>query len=318
MTCQYNTCFKSINNISENLLLNTLETNLKMFFDWSFLKIGAWFDVNIPEDNIYGGRKYYKLLPVQDRSYTNGQVWQGIKKDWVWEKNIVFEQNSPTSIDGVYINNNFLANSSNAFSVNYPLGRITFNTPVNTSFSVELNYSYRNVQVYRSTDTPWLKILQYNSFNSTNKDIEQVAEGEWSIGANHRVQLPCIIIESAARSNSRPYEMGNDLLWLEQDIMFYVLAENKNQRNKLLDIIRLQQDLNIQLFEANSVARNDAYPLKINGDLKSGTLKMYPDLVQQYPWRKCFFKVVDLFEMDSVHTNLYQGVARATLEIIST
>lgn len=44
---------------------------------------------------------------------------------------------------------------------------------------------------------------------------------------------------------------------------------------------------------------------------------MYPDMVDQYPWRKCFIKNISLFEMDSTTPNLYQGMARATVEIIS-
>jgi len=95
------------------------------------------------------------------------------------------------------------------------------------------------------------------------------------------------------------------------------LAENKNDRNKLLDIIRLQQDLTIQLYNTNRVAQDDAYPLDYNGSLKNAPL-MYPDLIGQYNWRKCFIKNVNLIELDSPHVNFHQGLARATLEIIST
>jgi hypothetical protein len=153
--------------------------------------------------------------------------------------------------------------------------------------------------------------------NTSNLDIKQKDSGDWSIGGNHRVQTPCIIIEAIPRSRSRPYEIGNTLLWLEQDMGFYVLAENKNDRNKLLDIIRLQQDLTIQLFDTNTLAQNDLFPLDYNGDLIDNPL-MYQDIVSYYPWRKCFLKNINLFEIDSPVPSLHRGFAKVTMEIIST
>lgn len=315
-TCQHNTTFKGVNNISQDLLLNIVEANFKMYLDWAFLHIGAWFDVNINENTLYGVNPHSRLLLVEDPSYANGCVWQGIRKDWVWENTVDYNSTSPISIDSVTVNGSSVSKNNN-FIVNYPLGRIIFNNPVSLSADVDLEYSYRFVQVHRSSESPWFNILQFSSFNTSNKDIQQTDNGEWGIGANHRIQLPCIIIEPVSRSRSRPYEIGNGLLWLEQDIAFYILAENKNDRNKLLDILRLQQDITLQLFDTNSIAHSEAYPLDYNGDIKNNPL-MYPDLITNYPWRKCLIKDVSLFEIDSIHPNLHQGMARATLEIIST
>jgi hypothetical protein len=314
--CDFNLCFKGINNISQDMLLNILEANFKMYLDWSFLNIGAWFDVEKPQETIYGGNTHYQLIPVSDMSYNDGQVWQGIRKDWVWETEIVYSSTSPISISDIIVDGNAVSKSGN-FTINYPLGKVIFDSPIAVGSTVELDYSYRFVQVHRSSESPWFNLIQYSSFNTENQDIQQVDNGEWAIGSHHRVQMPCIIIESIPRSRSRPYELGNSLMWLEQDIVFYVLAENKNDRNKLLDIIRLQQDSTLQLFDTNLVAQNDSFPLDYNGDIKVSPL-MYPDLVNQYSWRKCFIKNVNLIELDSRHTNLYQGAARATLEIIST
>ena len=315
-TCDPNTKFKGVNNISQDLLLNILEANFKMYFDWAFLHIGAWFDVNIDNNTLYGVNKHSKLLPVEDPAYTNGMVWQGIRKDWVWETGTFYNGTHPIVINDLLVDSNSVIKDGN-FTVNYPLGRIIFNSPISTSSTVDLSYSYRFVQVHRSSESPWFNILQFSSFNTSNKDIQQTDSGEWAISGNHRIQLPTIVIEPVSRSRSRPYEIGNGLLWLEQDIAFYVLAENKNDRNKLLDILRLQQDVTLQLFDTNQVAQNDKYPLDHNGDIKGEAL-MYPDLISLYPWRKCLIKNVSLFEIDSPHPNLHQGMARATVEIIST
>lgn len=314
--CDFNSCFKGIDNISQDMLLNILEANFKMFFDWSFLKIGAWFDAEKPQQTIYGTNNHYQLIPVSDMSYNDGQIWQGVRKDWVWETNISYNSTAPINITGVLVDGVLVPKNGN-FIVDYPNGRIIFYSPISTSAVVELEYSYRFVQVHRSSESPWFSLIQYSSFNTENQDIQQTDSGEWAIGSHHRVQMPCIIIESIPRSRSRPYELGNSLMWLEQDVVFYVLAENKNDRNKLLDIIRLQQDSTLKLFDTNLVAQNDSFPLDYNGDIKNSPL-MYTNLIDQYYWRKCFIKNVNLIELESKYINLHQGAARATLEIIST
>lgn len=314
--CNTNYCFKDVNNISEDLLLNILESNLKNFFDWSFLRIGAWFDSKINDTNIYGGNQQYQLVPVKDESYPDGSVWQGVRKDWVWEKGQLFQTNSPIEISGLYINGNFLPKNNN-FIINYPNGKIILNNPIALNSIVLLSHSYRNIQVYRSTDSPWLQILQQASFDTNNKDITKVSTGEWSIGPHKRIQTPCIIIESISRSRSRPHEIGNNGLIIEQDILLHVLADNRFDRNKILDIIRLQQDIGIWLYDTNQVAKNDDYPLDFNEDIKNNPL-MYPDLVNKYKWRKCWFKNVSLIETLTVNTSLHQGLARVTAEIIYT
>lgn len=315
--CDYNTCFKGVNNISEDLLLNILEANFKMYFDWAFLNIGAWMDANIGNDTIYGIHSPSRLIAVNDPSYQDGRVWQGIRKDWVWEQNVSYNNTSPLDISSVLLNNTTTVAKTGNFIVNYPLGRIIFNSALPISSKVDLEHSYRLVQTHRSSESPWFNILQYSSLNTANQDIKRTEDGEWAIGANHRIQLPAIVIESVPRSRSRPYEIGNNLLWLEQDIAFYVYAETKNDRNKILDILRLQQDVTLQLYDTNQLAQNDQYPLDYHGDIKNNPL-MYPDIVQNYSWRKCLIKNVNLFEIDSLHPNFHQGMVRATVEIIST
>lgn len=314
--CSIDTKFKGINNIAQDLLLNILEANFKMYLDWAFLNIGAWFDVSANQNTIYGVNRHSKLLPVEDPAYANGRVWQGIRKDWVWETGINYNNTSPLGISNISVNSNTITKNGN-FIINYPLGRIIFNTPQSLTSDIQLSYSYRFIQVHRSSESPWFNILQFSSFNTSNNDIQLTDEGEWAIGGQHRIQLPCIVIEPVSRSRSRPYEIGNNLLWLEQDIAFYILAENKNDRNKLLDILRLQQDVTLQLFDTNLIAQNDNYPLTYDGDIKNNPL-MYPDIIQTYPWRKCFIKNISLFEIDSPNPNLHQGMVRATLEVIST
>lgn len=312
--CDTNYTFKDVKSISEDLMLNILESNMKSFLDWAFLNIGGWIDAKIPANTLYGVTQYYKLLPVIDPSYEDGQVWQGIKKDWVWEKNISYNGTSPIQISNVIVNNK-LINKAGIFTVNYPSGKIIFNNAIDTSSLVFLNHSYRFVQVYRSSDAPWFQALQYSSYNTSNPDIQVSDSGEWSIGSHHRVQMPCIIIDALSRSRSRPREIGNNGLIVEQDFVFYILADNRNDRNKLLDILRLQQDIGLWLYDTNSVSKNDKYPLDYNEDLKIDAL-MYPDLVNLYKWKKCWIKNISLLEVISPHHRLHEGAVKCTVEII--
>lgn len=316
--CDYLTTFKGINSISDDLLLNIIESNFKMYLDWCFLKIGGWFDAQIAYSGAIHSslHPYSKLLLVEDNNYNDGQVWQGIRKDWVWESGVSYNGNSPIQISGVYVNNSFNPYSSGNFIIDYPLGRVIFNNPIGTGSTVQANYSYRYVQTYRASDSPWFNIIQFASMQTDNPDITQINDGNWSIGGNHRVQLPAIMIESLARARQRPYEIGSNALIVDQGLTFRILAENKNDRNKLLDIIRSQQDSTIALFDTNKIAQDNLFPLDANGNLTVNPL-MYPDLLCRYLWKKCWIKNVDFVEIDSIHHNFHQGEARVTLEIIS-
>lgn len=314
--CKPYTTFKHAKNISDDFLLNILEANMKTFLDWAFLCIGGWFDAEINDNNLYGTHQHFKLLPVADPAYVDGQVWQSIRKDWVWETGVTFNGTSPIQVFGVYVDGVFHANDGTTYFVNYPQGQIVFNTPQSITANINVSHSYRNIQVYRASDSPWFNYLQYNSFNTSSPDITRLEDGDWSIAGNHRVQLPAIIIETVPRSRSYPYELGNNDIVIEQDIAFYVLAENKNDRNKILDILRLQQDLTFILYDTNQLTQDDAFPLDHNGNLKPSPL-MYTNMVDTYYWRKSFIKSVSLFEMESLNPEFHRGMARATIEIIS-
>lgn len=314
--CKPYTRFKHAENISDDFLLNILETNMKMFFDWSFLCIGGWFDANLGDTNLYGTNSHSKLLAVSDPSYVDGQVWQSIRKEWVWETGIAFSGTAPIEISGIYINGAYSINDGSTYKINYPEGKVVFDTAQGIASDIQLNYSYRNIQTYRASDSPWFSYLQYGTYNTSNPDITRLEDGDWSIAGNHRVQLPAIVIESVARSRSRPYELGSNDLVIEQDIEFYVLAETKNERNKILDILRLQQDLVFLLYDSNELSQNNQFPLDYDGSLKPNPL-MYPQIVNAYDWRKAWIKNVSLFEIESVSPEFHRGMARATIEIIS-
>jgi hypothetical protein len=309
--CQPSLRFKNVHHITEDLLLNNIEINLKMFLDWAFLNIGGWFDVNINESNLQNNN-YDKLILVNDRAYANGKVWEGIRKDWVWET-ASCNSRSPNGVS-VSINNSTISSAN--YSINYPLGRIIFNNPQSQTSVVKCSYSYRYVQVYRANDSDWFSLIQYSG-PSTTSNINKLANGNWSIGKQHIIQLPMIVVEALPKSRSRPHEIGSGGLIIEQDFAFHIFADNKNDRNKIIDILRLQQDLIIWLFDTNAIMKDNKYPLNYDGSLKTNPLN-YPDIIDQYKWKQCWMRNISVFDVESVDPAMHRGIVRMTAEIIYT
>lgn len=308
---QTSTQFKAIEKIGKRLFMNELETNLKMFLDWSFLQIGTFYNVDIPTSGQYGG-DFSTLRPVKDKQFTDGKVWEGVRKEWVWESDLDFIV-QPNPVTGVVVDGGVVASG---FHVNHPLGRIVFDTAISTSSIVKVSHTYRGVQVYKSDDAPWFRELQYGSYRAEDAQFQQTTKGEWSIGGHHRVQLPAIVIECVPRAYSTPYEMGNGTAqFRNQDILLHIIAENGFDRNQLVDTLLLQQDLNMVLYDTDEVIASGDYPLNYRGSLTAADLN-YPDLVEQHPWEKARWKSVVAAEVESPHPQLYEAKVRVTFEAI--
>lgn len=308
---QTNTQFKSVNKIGSRLFMNELETNLKMFLDWSFLQVGAFYNVSIPTSGQYGG-DFSRLRTVQDPQFTNGRVWEGVRKDWVWESDLDYNV-QPNAVTGVYVNNSGI---TSGYYVNHLNGRVVFDSPIATGSIVKAAHSYRGIQVYKSDDAPWFKELQYGSFSAQDSQFHQVSKGEWNIGSYQRVQLPAVVIECVPRAFSTPFEIGNGTLQVRnQDVIFHVVAENGFDRNQLVDILGLQQDLNIILYNTDAIIASGDYPLDYKGSLTAANMN-YPDLVANYPWEKARWKDVVTSEVESPHPFLHEARVRVTFESI--
>jgi len=310
--------FKQVTNFGDSALMNKLEYNLKTWFDWAFLRCGAWTNVSPPLPGAYGG-DFSVLRRVEDRSFTDGTVYETARKDWVWETNVDYvDVNSttqnPTSPASVFVNG-VLATPE---YINYPQGRVVFSDPLSTSDVVTATYSYRNVQVYIADQAPWWNELQYRSFRVDDSHFQQLDNGSWAIGTNHRVQMPCIVIESVPRAISRGYQLGDGAAWVEQDVLCHVLAETRFDRNNITDILRGQFDTSIWLFDNDEVANAGAYPLDYRGEIVDSS-KTFPALIDKdtgYRWETCRFMRTQVSEVEAINSRLYEGVVRLTCEVV--
>lgn len=305
--------FQHVNTIGHKLVLSNLEDNLKSFLDWSFLNIGAYINVNIPTSGIEGGN-FHQLKIANDPSIASGKLWSSVRKDWVYESGV--PNQNIINISGVYLNNNFIpgpsGNSTYSYSINYPLGQIEFSNALPSSSKVELNYSYRFVQVYKANENIWWKELQELSYNPANYK----SKGDSAIMANHRIQPPCIMIEPIARTVMIPRELGSSTNIIIQDVLLHIFTENPTQRNMLFDILMAQKDKTLSLYDCSLVVKDGVMPLDYKGQINFSGLN-YDQLYHSDYYRQkwCVIKDSNISETNNISHNLYNGIIRWSIEI---
>jgi len=320
MPIQDYTKFKGIKFVGRSSLETQIEQNLNFFLNWGFLGIGSFFNVDdFPESGVYGGT-FNDLRLVNDPNYTDGQVWESPRSNWVWETG-VHHSTQPIEVSGAYVNNVFRTISETGqfnHYVNHPLGRIVFDTAIDTSSNVKVRYSYKWVNVIDS-DNPWFKELQFGSLRPDDTHFNQKGSGAWDQLANNRLQLPAVVIEAGGRRTFQGYQLGGGQ-WVRTDIFFHVFAEHKWERNQIVDTLSLQSDKTIFFFDVNAVENATGWPLDVNGSLETNA-NMYPDFVGHpndggFRWGRARFNDTSVQSAGQINTHLFGGVVKTTIEVI--
>lgn len=307
--------FQHVSDIGEKLPVTSIEDNMKSFLDWGFLNIGGFINVSIPSSGIVSNAPY-QLKPVSNPAIPINTVWSTARKDWVYESGVAYSGGSPISISGIYINNVFIpgptGNSSHSYSINYPLGQITFDTPKTATTDIKLNYSYRYVQIYKANESIWWKELQDMSYNPAKFNTSP----DFSILANNRIQLPAIIIETIPRTYQTPYQLGTTENIITQDILLHIFTENPTQRNNIISILMLQKDKEAYLYNLNKVIKNQVFGLNYKGEKNNNGLN-YNQLINSSTYRSKVFYIDDavISELNQVSTAVFNGVIRWSLKI---
>lgn len=310
--------FKGIDNIGDALLCEQLEANIVEYFKWGMLNIGGFQNVERSTSGCYGG-DYSILRPVNSPNYDDGQVWEAIRQDWVWESGIDYGY-QPIAISGVYVNNVFYsADTTGVYShtVSYPLGQIIFDSPVAVTKRVQVEHSYRNYYINHSS-VPWFKQLFFNSHRPDNAQFTSFASGVFQTLAENRIQMPAIIVEVVPERNMEGLQIGGGQI-VGQDVMFHIFAESPGERNKALDIITYQKDATLSSFDKNAIIADDKFPLNYDGSLREDAITYpemvkFPDMGGEYFWTKIFVKKAKTIPVVS-EPPLYRGCVKATFEI---
>lgn len=308
-----------ITSLQDNMLIPTIEENLKSFFDYGLLQIGGFVNVNIPTSGLYK-TTFHSLKPSKDPSYIANTVWQTPKKDWVWESGVSYNGTHPIAISGIKISNVFYPAPSGSgtisFRLDYENGQVIFNKAINSSSKVEMNYSYRWCQIIKSNDSMW-QTLQTMTYQP-NSQINQSDKGDYAISASHRLQLPAIVIETIPRNSNSPYELGSLVSYRQQDILCHIYAENINDCNVLMDILRLQKDKTVLLYDLKKVINGNLYGLNNNGSknndgLNYGQIISDPNLI----WNRLYIKDVNFLDIQkNTSSSMVWCITRLTVEVI--
>lgn len=315
---------KGFDSVFDTTLNNELQDNIVEFLEWSLLEKGNYMNVTLGELSPEG-IDYSKLRLSSNSSFPSGKAWEGFRQNWVWQSGVSYNpppvvgtNNAIPGISGVYVNNTFYPSNTEgtyAHKVDYFNGRVVFNNPIPITSTVKAEYSYRYINVVYANSLPWLAEIQYSSLN-LGEDFNNINRGKYDVPTEARVQLPAIAIEIVPRRNMKGYQLGGGQ-YVATDVLFHCLAEDEYTRNKLVDIISLQNDKNIYMFDSNKIAKSGAFPLDYHGFPVSGALR-YPDLVEIYYRGNLRLKNSSVQTMKLINSNFYAGIVRMTLETVET
>lgn len=309
--------FRGVTEVGNALLSDQLETNLYAWLNHCLLQTGAFFNITIPPSGYsypYSAPQH-RLRPVDDPNYDAGQVWEGFRKDWVWETGVDYRI-QPIRVSGVYVQGDFYPLAETgvyAHHVEYPLGRVVFDSAIPATSVVTCEFSPRLYQVY-TADTPFWQEFQTDSFRADDPTYLLAGSGNWGILGANRVQLPAVVIEADFRTDRYPYEIGAESQIVKQDVLFHVFAETRTDAKRLHDALTYQKDKTIRSFDVNAVPVGAA-PLDENGTPGASGF-MYPDLVDNFGWR--LFNVVGVRSSPEPRTGrLFRANVRWTVEVDS-
>jgi len=276
---------KGFSSIGENLLDDQLRANIISYFNWSLLNKGNFHNVTIPSSGQYGGNKE-KLQLVKDERYSSGQVWQGFRNNWVWESGVGTAL-QPISISGVYVNNTFYPSStSGTYShyIDYPRGRVVFNSPIATTSIVKAEYSYKYINVVDANEVPFLRELQTGSFRLDSSTFASASSGEYAISPDKKIQTPAIAVEVTSATTYQPYQFGGGQ-YTRTKVICHVMADSDKTATKIATIIGMQNEKAVETFDVNQISNNNLSPLNYQGSIASGAMT-HPQMVERYTWRK--------------------------------
>jgi hypothetical protein len=303
--------FNFVDNLSDTFYINTVEDNLKSFLSHALLNIGGFVNVNVATTGLYNN-SFNKLKPIEDPAYKSNTVWATPKQAWVWETGIDYNGTKPVNISGVYINNIFYpgptGNATNSYTLDYNNGQLIFDKPVASNSNVSMNYSYRWCRVLKASEIEGRKVLQKLSYKTINSTTE----------TNHNVQLPCLIVESITRDSSEAFELGSLVTIRKQDFIIHIYTESDVQRKMFVDILKLQEDKFLRIYDTNKISASGYYGLNNNGSRNPSGLN-YSQIINKSDliWNTALLRDVSYVDFQqNISSTLFWCIVRLTAEII--
>lgn len=305
------TKFRGISHVGSGAITSKISAGLESYLNWAFLDIGGFTNVTRPSSGVYGGYAHY-LQHQSDPNFDTGRVWQGYKQNWVWESGLDYST-QPVQISGVWVNGSFKYQTDSQYShyVDYPGGRIIFDSGISPTDTVELEYSYRYVGVY-PYDSPYIQDLQYETWNYNGSNYIE-GSGQYGQLPSTRIQLPAIGIEVVNRRDFYPLQLGGGHGMFNR-VVFHIFTEYNSDCETLVDILGNQVTKPIYLYDTDRVAIHNVYPLDYRGMIVSGAM-MYPNLIANYTWKLAIWQDTTVQEKRRVNPHLFNGKVATNLEM---
>jgi hypothetical protein len=305
-----------LSNVQDSTLSNILLDNFVSLYDWGFLDRGQFYNIDIPESGIYGGDKH-KLRLAEDPNYSDGQVWEGYRQNWVWESGISATTEQPISISGVFVDSTFYAtgNVTKPFYIDYPNGRVVFDTAITSTSAVQLEYSHKWVQVVPAQGVPWFRQIQQRSFRN-EEGFQVSSSGGWVQLGQTRIQLPAVAIEVVPARSMQGYQLGGGQ-WINSDVVFYVISENHWECTNLMDSILYQNDRTVHLFNPTAVAISGVFPFNYRNELNENAIPsgLYPNMIDDFYYNRCWISESRGSEISQLSPDLYVGSTRCSTQV---
>ena len=290
-----------------------LRANLQYWLEDLLLREGLYKNVSVGEVN-YNSQDISRLAPVEDPSYSTGQVWQSAFKNWVYESGISPSDTGiapPTLASGITVNGTFYpeATTSGAFAhyIDYPNGRVVFKSPILSTSLVQGEFAFKEVTVdfADSFDNERVDLLTETAY----KDNPQQTGVQIYPDKRSRT-LPAVWIDILRRDNTG-HELGSKSLISDFTGIFHVWGRDTYLRDIIEDILGdAERDVILGLNFNNA-----PYPLLSKGR-RNPAFTSYSQMVNQcttilpqYFWRRIYLESVEpekdssLFEIERTRVN---------------
>lgn len=318
MTSQPYEQFDAVTHWRKDALSDNVGYGVSSWLKWAFLQVGGFENVQYSQaSGLYGGHPAI-LRPVSDPNFNDGQVWESMSSDWVWETGIPYDT-QPIQYSGVYIDGHFKEPDdvvSNHY-VDYPRGRIVFDSAINTSSDVRCSYSFRMPTVAPAKES-WMQELLYGSLDVYRSDFNVFGSGSHNQLSESRRQMPTIGVEVSDRQRSTPYQLGGGQ-YVYQDVIFYILTEREEYRDRIFNILNNQNDKVIYLPHVSAMKDSGNFPpdIDVTGQ-KVDNILQYPEIVGEdgFRWSRVKFINTHGQKMRTINDWLYRAEVRTTCEII--
>lgn len=322
MSCDDYLTLKGVSYISKELESQNILHGTIDFFNWGFLNIGGFQNITINPmvSGTYGGQRC-RLRPVKDTNFSDGQVWEGFRGNWVWETGIHFDT-SPIRVSGVYIGGNYHTNTDNIYGhyIDYKRGRVVFSGAIPTTSIVTAEFSPRTV-TFMDSESPYIKTILENINNVEKKEYTNFGSGNWNKGYDMRAGLPVVSVTISPKNSYKPYQIGGGQ-YIITEIDFAVISDNKFYRDQICDIIGRQNEKVFWIPNRGNMKAASCYPFDLDyrGSLVD-TPREYPDIVAEtgvggYRWRQIRLNNSIKRFVEQPTNSLYVGYIRTDAEMV--